>query len=132
MIGLFPLPSIAITLDALIVGLTGYRWTCGVELGFQNAVAAWLDHHHVNYRREYDLGTGPIDFYFPDYRIGLELKVKGSVPAVLRQLQRYAQSSEIDALILLTGRATLAAGCRRAETLNSKPLHVIATWAGGL
>jgi hypothetical protein len=127
---LFELPTLSVTVETLVTRLQQYRWPMGVELDFQNAVAAWLDREHVRYRREFDLGAaGTIDFHFPDNRIGLELKVQGSPAAVMRQLQRYAQSPEIAALVLLTGRAALA---RCAPSLSGKPVHVVTTWAGGL
>jgi hypothetical protein len=121
----------AVTAEWLVERLPLRRWPIGVELDFQNAVAEWLNRQDVRYEREYHLREADIiDFYFPDGRIGLELKVKGSPAAVMRQLQRYARSPEVDALILMTGHASLAAGC--ADMLAGKPVHVVATWAGGL
>jgi hypothetical protein len=37
-------------------------------------------------------------------RVGIELKVKGSVSSITRQLSRYAQSPQVDELILVTTR----------------------------
>lgn len=141
--GLFPPVTRAITVGELSIRLPQYRWPFGVERDFQNAVAEWLTREGVTFEREYSTGHGPIDFYLPDNRIGLELKVKGSPAAVLRQLQRYAQSDAIDALVLLTGKATLkcmatadGSSDRRRGTidyrLNGKPVTVVSTWAGGL
>lgn len=123
----------AVTVDWLVANLQRYRWPIGVELDVQNAVAEWLRRRDVRYEREYHLREADIiDFYFPDHHIGLELKVKGSPASVMRQLQRYARSPEVDALILMTGHAALAAGCAASLSLAGKPVHVIATWAGGL
>lgn len=133
MSSLFTPPTAPMTVAMLAKRIPQYRWPVGVELDFQNAIAAWLDRERINYRREYELGGGPIDFYFPDNRIGLELKVKGSQAAVLRQLQRYAQSAEIDAIVLLSSHAAHTGLLPSvATTLAGKPVHVILTWAGGL
>lgn len=120
-----------VDIEWLVAQLPQHRWPIGVELDFQNAVATWLNRQDVRYQREYHLREADIiDFYFPDNRIGLELKVKGSPGAVMRQLQRYARSPEVAALILMTPHASLAASV--ASSLSGKPVHLVATWAGGL
>src|SRR5574341_431700 len=105
---MFTTPRAATTVLHLASLLTQRRWPIGLELDFQNAVAAVLDQANVNYVREYQTGDGPIDFYFPEDHIGLELKVKGSPAAVVRQLQRYAKCDDIAVIVLLTGHASLA------------------------
>jgi hypothetical protein len=54
-------------------------------------------------------------------RTGLELKTEGSVHEVMRQLRRYAESSRIDELVLLTSKVRL---CGMPKTLGDKPVHV--------
>lgn len=48
--------------------------------------------------------NGRIDFYFPDSKIGLEVKVKGTTGAIVRQLYTYEEDSSIHGLILVTTR----------------------------
>ena len=55
--------------------------------------------------------------------VGLELKTKGSPAAVLRQLDRYAAAQQVDALILVTTRRSLARGL--PTELRGKPLSVV-------
>ncbi|MGE0450868.1 MAG: hypothetical protein AB7Q29_14945 [Vicinamibacterales bacterium] len=118
-------PAIADVLDRL----GAFRLPIGRELAFQDAVAEILTRSRIPFEREYDLrgGRGRIDFYVPVLRLGLELKVKGSPSDVVRQLQRYTSSSEIEVLVLVTGRARLGA---MPSTLGGKPLHVAAVWRG--
>jgi len=108
-----------------------YRYLIGSEAGFQESLARILTMSGIAYRREYDLGQafGRIDFYLPDDAIGIELKVKGSPSGVMRQLYRYAQCPEIQALLLVTGRSRLALA---PAAINSKPLLTIPVWQGQL
>jgi hypothetical protein len=59
-------------------------------------------------------------------RVGVELKVKGAVNSVARQLQRYAQSDQIDELILVT---TKRLHSKVPLMLSGKMVHVITVGA---
>lgn len=61
-------------------------------------------------------------------RVVLELKLAASAPAVERQAQRYAASSDIDAVVVVTTSQRLAHELRRAgaDQLGGKPFGVIA------
>lgn len=66
-----------------------------------------------------------IDFLTP-CGIGIECKVDGSVPMVIAQLQRYAASERVRAIVLLTT-------CQRhrgiPSIISGKPIHVL--YVGG-
>lgn len=116
--------------DAVAAALRGYRFPVAVESDLQLAIESVLSSAGVGrVRREYELGRahGRIDFYLPDIRCGVELKCEGSPASVRRQLMRYATSAEIDALVLVTTRARLAASL---DVLNGKPVAVVATQEG--
>lgn len=115
------------TSDDIVQALLAFRLPVGDEAAFQEGVAAALAARGVAFTREFALsaGRGRIDFYLPDDRIGLELKVQGSPSDVARQLQRYALAPEIDALVLVTARARLGA---LPPTIGGKPLAVAALW----
>lgn len=55
-------------------------------------------------------------------RIGVELKLKGPVSSVTRQLARYADSDLVDEVVLVTTRATHK---RVPGALRGKPITVI-------
>jgi hypothetical protein len=114
-------------IEAIVTLLISHRLRVAVEKEFQADVERVLEKSGFAFTREYDLGIGigTIDFYSPEHRIGLELKVKGSLADVARQLQRYAGSPQIDALVLVTGRARLGAV---PKTIGGKPLAVASVW----
>jgi DNA-binding LytR/AlgR family response regulator len=90
------------------------------EETFQVATAQALTDAGVEFKREHPLSRGDrVDFMVGD--IALELKIDGSSTEVLRQLQRYAQHEEVQAIVLLTSRSKL---CRMPNSLNNKPLYV--------
>jgi hypothetical protein len=62
-------------------------------------------------------------------KVAIEVKVAGRPAAVLRQITRYAACPEVDALVLVTSRAThrtLGDG----KPVNGKPVTVV--WIGGV
>jgi hypothetical protein len=85
-----------VTPEQIVARLMAYRVRTGQEAAFQEDVARVLEREGlregVDFTREYDLGPGRgrIDFYIPALKLGLELKVKGTVAVVAEQLQRYA------------------------------------------
>jgi hypothetical protein len=111
--------------------LKSYRYSVGTEDSFQRSLEEVLVRHRIQFLREYKLGSeyGRIDFYLPNQRFGIELKVTGSPSEVLRQLHRYAQCPDISALILLTARARLAFAPLQ---VNGRPLLAVGVWEGQL
>lgn len=105
--------------------LRGRRYRTAVELEFQDDVEAVLKSAKLSYIREYQLTTGPIDFYLPETRQGIECKVKGSPTAVLGQLLRYANEEPVSALLCLTSKRNHA---WNVETLAGKPFESL--WVG--
>ncbi|WP_165069701.1 hypothetical protein [Marisediminicola senii] len=65
------------------------------------------------------------------WQIGIEVKTKGSLAAVIRQLDRYANCPEIDELILVT---TKALHSRVPEILGARRIsvHVVSLIKNGL
>jgi hypothetical protein len=55
--------------------------------------------------------------------VAVEVKVKGSRNAVLRQLGRYAAHDEVDAVLLASGRRVLAA--TMPPSIHGKPLLAV-------
>jgi len=112
---------------ALVELFKSYRYQIGSEIDLQRGLEQVLSQHGIAFCREYSLQPdyGRIDFYLPDYKCGVELKVKGAPSEVLRQLYRYAQSPDISALILITTRARLAIA---PQNLNQKPLLTASLW----
>lgn len=79
----------------------GFNTTNEAEL--QDALENVFTRAELRFEREKRLTQRDrVDFYFPVLRIGLEVKVQGSLAAVTRQLHRYAQSPDVDGLVLVT------------------------------
>lgn len=56
-------------------------------------------------------------------RIGIELKTHASVASVIRQLDRYAKSDQLDSLVFVTTSWKLAAGI--PSELSGKPITTV-------
>jgi hypothetical protein len=103
------LTSAAVLARAVGALLKGARPTWQNETQLQEELSALLTGAGIAHQREVALtgpqrtGTERIDFLLPA-GVGMEVKVKGSVPTVTRQLQRYAHTPEVVALILATTR----------------------------
>lgn len=91
-----------ITTGALAVkqALARYRMPVTPERALQDAVETALFREGFNPQREVTRGDDRIDFLVGS--VGVELKVKGSVGDVIRQLARYAAWPDITELLLVT------------------------------
>lgn len=109
------------------LGLFRYRFgnenelQLGVKLALEQAISTRVF-------REHRLGPDSvIDFFLPDFRIGIECKIGGGFSTVSKQLDRYAEHPEIEALVLVTSRCG-----HQCEDLDfrGKPVRVV--YVGGL
>lgn len=121
--------SAAITLEELLSKLRMYRLPVSDEIGCHDALQLIFERHDIRFQREHVLGEafGRIDFFLPEQRTGLEVKVRGSVSDVTRQLLRYAQCPAIERLVLVTGRTRLG---QLPATLAGKSVSVVTIWEG--
>lgn len=106
-------------LENLVTHLSRLRFTASTEAQIQEQLATILE--PMGFVREHPLSKADrIDFYHPESKLGLEVKVKASLTTILRQLGRYTQSSEIDTLVLAS---TQGRHLNLPETLGGKPLR---------
>jgi hypothetical protein len=92
------------TPEEICAVLRGVQFHFSYEKELQDGIAQRLTAIGIAFLREVILSRGDrIDFLVD--RIGIEVKVDGSLSQVVRQLWRYAQRPEISALILVTSRA---------------------------
>ena len=112
-------PVSSAELAGILSGLKGIAPSS--EDGLARRVAAALLARGIDYETEAWLNdTDRIDLIVD--RVGIELKLKGPVSAVTRQLARYAQSTRLDSLVLVTTRAKHRSVPRM---LCGKPIDVI-------
>jgi hypothetical protein len=89
------------------------------EAALQEMLAAALVAGGYAPQREVVLADGVSRIDILVGRVGVEVKVKGSLPDVRRQLARYARNDDIDELVLVTSRA---AHHGIPRTIGGKPL----------
>lgn len=103
-----------------------YRYDESSEDALQRGVAEALAAAELPFAREVPLTRWDrIDFLVNG--IGVECKIGGSLSDLVRQLHRYAQAEQVDALVVVTTRASLA---RVPASFNGKPIAVVATMGG--
>jgi hypothetical protein len=108
--------------------VTAHRFTYQHEGQLQDGLAAVFTAQGVVAEREVRLaGHDRIDFLVG--RVGVEVKTRGQVAAVARQLQRYAGCDRIDALLLVTA---VARHLTLPATIGGKPLLVASLLEGAL
>lgn len=102
-----------------VIGATSYNIT--TEATLQHGIEEALRQSGMDFTREVRLAsTDRIDFLIG--RVGIEVKIKGTKAALIRQLLRYAQHDQIDTLLLVTTVPSLTA---LPQTLNRKPVHTL-------
>lgn len=105
---------------AVRAALARYRLPVSNEAAMQAAVEKALFAEGFIPQREVTRGADRIDFLVGT--VVVELKVKGSVGDVVRQLNRYAAWDEIAELVLVTSCASHATV---PESLGGKPVSVL-------
>jgi hypothetical protein len=100
--------------------LVGYRYTYQSEVELQGHLAQRLTDAGFTARREVHVAPRcRIDVLVG--RVGIEVKIDGSVEDVAWQLQRYARSPLLDTLVLAT---TCARHRRLPASIAGMPIHV--------
>lgn len=104
--------------------LLGTRFSHVDEAGLQDAIETLLlmGYPSTSVVREARIGAGErIDFLVDG--TGIEVKVAGSVASVMRQLRRYANTRQVDELVLVTTK--VAHRELHGVTLSGVPVSVV-------
>jgi hypothetical protein len=88
------------------------------EKELQASISCVLTMDGIAHEREVTLAPGDIIDFLAD-GVGVEVKIKGSLGDVTRQLLRYAQSDRVRELVLVS---TLMRLGNQPSTMNGKPL----------
>ncbi len=114
------------TLEGITGLLESFRFGARSESELQTAIAQAFEKHGVGFEREYRLSSEDrIDFKLG--RIGIEVKVGGSNAALIRQVHRYAQSDELDSIIIITTRSRHR---MPAESVNGRTVVLVSLVMG--
>lgn len=123
---LYPLDYASAIADLIHVTKFGFNGEAQLQLGLEMMFGM----AGLSMTREAVLTPGErIDFWgiVRTARIGIEVKIKGSTPAVLGQLERYAMSGKVDALVLVTSRSKhRSLGGRLLPGPGPTPIPVVA------
>lgn len=106
--------------------LARHRFLVDDEKRLQEDIGKALFDAVIGFEREVRLAPGDIIDFVSD-RVGIEVKVKGGKRAILRQLERYAESDLIDYLILVT-----AVALGLPEMIKGKPVRIVSIGRGWL
>lgn len=89
------------------------------ESDLQAAIARHLNLLGIKHEREVVVAGGRIDFRVG--RVGIEVKVKGSSTALLRQVSAYTDDPSLDAILVITTKFRH----RLPDELGAKPIHLL-------
>lgn len=98
---------VALRLRKVVALLARYRFVAHDEHALYVGLEEALTKGGVAYEREKPLTTkgritSRLDFYLPEDRTAIEVKVQGSPGDILRQLERYQRDEAVDGLLLVT------------------------------
>lgn len=115
------------TIRALALALQSASYVASTEDELAEAIGFVLSREGIEFQAEASLGEhGRVDVL--SQRVGIEIKHRYGLVSTLRQLDRYAQSPEIDGLILATTSTRLAAGV--PSSFRGKPVLGVALRGG--
>jgi hypothetical protein len=99
-----------------------YRFRFSSERQLQDGIAQLLADVGEHAEREHVLSSGDRVDFLVHPGVALEVKVGGSRAALTRQLHRYAQCPEVQALLVVSSRMQLAL---LPASLNGKPVAAV-------
>lgn len=125
--------SILDMMDDVAKHLRSYRFRWHNETSLQKAVHLALQSGPWKVDREHRLSESDrVDFHLTSadgLRLAVELKVQGDMESVQRQVARYAASTKVDGVLLVSTSNRLAMGL--ADTAIDKPVRSVVL-SGGL
>lgn len=89
-------------LDLIADALPAYRYRISAEMGLQNGIAAVLTEHRIPFKREHVAGSDRYDFFCDG--VVIEVKRDGSFAEVLRQVERYCKSPNVQAVVIASSK----------------------------
>lgn len=120
-------------MDDVAKHLRSYRFRWHNETSLQKAVHLALQSGPWKVDREHRLSESDrVDFHLTSadgLRLAVELKVQGDMESVQRQVARYAASTKVDGVLLVSTSNRLAMGL--ADTASDKPVRSVVL-SGGL
>lgn len=115
------------SVESLVTLLRCHQFQFASELELQDGIAQVLAGAPAfeGTSREHRLGKDRVDFFWSG--VAIEVKVGGSLSAVVRQLYRYARSPDVCSIVLVTSRVMHA---RMPDHMCDKPVRVVVLRTG--
>lgn len=110
-------------LERIHTALTSRRYRASNEAAVQAYIGAALTAAGLDAVGEYRLTGRDRPDFLVDGRIAIEVKIQGSMAAAVRQVARYAEHADIDAIVFATTSRRLAASM--PAELGGKPIHIV-------
>lgn len=110
-------------LNAIVKALAKYSYRFKDEKQLHDGMATAFIKAGIVYEREYISGGDRFDFMCAMGTV-IEAKIKGSLSEALRQAERYCRNTEVQAVLIVTTRAThsyLSEDC----AFNGKPVRLL-------
>ncbi|MHB8370642.1 MAG: hypothetical protein ACYDBP_13320 [Leptospirales bacterium] len=85
----------------LISSIQRVRFRYVTERDLQNGIETLFGKFDIPYFREYSMGSADRPDFLVDGGIALEVKIKGSLPELLRQISRYGLHREIREILVV-------------------------------
>ncbi|AHJ13135.1 DUF5131 family protein [Sulfurospirillum multivorans] len=103
------------------MSLSKRRLNLSDEKLLQNDIASAFDHSSIAYEREVKIKDKSIvDFMIGTLAIEVKIRGNGSAMSIYRQIERYCDSDQVEAILLLTSKTMTL-----PETINGKAVYVL-------
>lgn len=109
-------------LDSIAGVILGVRYRFASEAELQRGIADVLLDHLIPFEREVVLSSEDRIDFLVEGTIGVEVKVRGGWASAAAQMIRYAESTRIEALLIVTSRWAFVPSVRE---LSGKPVRCI-------
>lgn len=117
---LIPDVDLDVQLDRVAAVLSRYRYRFRDEAALQAGIAAALTANQIAFHREEALSMLDRPDFLLDGGLAVEVKVKGSIAELLRQVARYLEHAEVRAVLVVGTPAWLN---RVPDSLSGKPVR---------
>jgi len=108
--------------DQLASTLAGFRFRFGDERELQDGIAQALTVRGIPFERERALSRPDRPDFMVSGGTAIEVKVKGSLAELLRQISRYASHAEVTSVLAVGSPSWLT---RLPSSICGKPVHAL-------
>lgn len=116
--------QIELTLRAVTGALSRWSYRFATEVQLHAGIAQALEHASIGFRREVRADRASRFDFLCDGGIVIEAKIDDTMPSAVRQVERYVQLEQCQAVVIAAAKPW-ADSCRKAFELNGKPVRIV-------